>query len=208
MTSKLFTASLLATALLAGLGMSPAMAQGTNTPGIDNTQQAISERIQQGMQSGRITPSEAQALYARDREISVREMRVKSDGNATQQERQELRNDLAALSGDVERMIANNVVVAPPGGYGGPGGPGNTNGIDNQEYNIGQRIDEGVRSGYINQHEERKLRSRQRTYERHEASFKSDGVVTKQERRQLRTELSALRDQVERMMRNDRRGRG
>jgi hypothetical protein len=205
MTSKLFTASLLASALLAGLGMSPVMAQGTNTPGIDNTQQAISARIQQGMQSGRITPSEAQALYARDREISVREMRVKSDGNATPQERQELRNDLAALSGDVERMIANNVVVAPPGG---PGGPGNTNGLDNQEYNIGQRIDEGVRTGHINQREARNLRSRQHTYERHEASFKADGVVTKQERRQLRAELSALRDQVERMMRNDRRARG
>jgi hypothetical protein len=202
MTSKLFTASLLASALLAGLGMTPAMAQSTNTPGIDNTQQAISARIQQGMQAGRITPSEAQALYSRDREISVREMRIKSDGNATQQERQQLRTDLAALSGDVERMIANNVVVAPPGG------PGNTRGIDNQEYNIGQRIDEGVRTGHINQREARNLRTRQRTYERHEASYKSDGVVTKQERRQLRTELSGLREQVERMMRNNRRAQG
>jgi hypothetical protein len=204
MTSKLFKASLLASALLAGLGMSPVMAQSTNTPGIDNTQQAISARIQQGVQAGRITPSEAQALYAREREISVREMRIKSDGNATQPERQQLRTDLAALSGDVERMIANNVVVAPPGS---PGGPGNTNGIDNQEYNIGQRIDEGVRSGHINQREARSLHSRQRTYERHEASYKSDGVVTKQERRQLRNELKVLRDEVERMMRNDRRAR-
>lgn len=204
MTSKIFTASLLATALL-GLGMTPAMAQSNNTPGIDNTQQAISARIQQGVQAGRITPSEAQALYTREREISVREMRIKSDGNATPQERQQLRTDLAALNGDVERMIANNVVVAPPGS---PGGPGNTNGIDQQEYNIGQRIDEGVRTGHINQREARDLRTRQRTYERHEASYKSDGVVTKQERRQLRTELSTLRDRVERMMKNNRRAQG
>lgn len=205
MTSKLFTASLLASALLAGLGMSPAMAQSTNTPGIDNTQQAISARIQQGVQAGRITPPEAQALYTREREISVREMRIKSDGSATQQERQQLRTDLAALNGDVERMIANNVVVAPPGS---PGGPGNTRGIDNQEYNIGQRIDEGVRTGHINQREARDLRTRQRTYERHEASYKSDGVVTKQERRQLRAELTTLRDRVERMMRSNRRAQG
>jgi len=203
-SSKLFTASLLATALLAGLGMAPAMAQSTNTPGIDNTQQAIGARIQQGVQAGRITPSEAQALQTREREISVRELRIKSDGNATAQERQQLRTDLSALSGDVERMIANNVVVAPPGA---PGGPGNTTGIDRQEYNIGQRIDEGVRTGHINQREARNLRSRQRTYERHEASYKSDGVVSKQERRQLRTELAGLRDQVERLMRNDRRAR-
>jgi hypothetical protein len=95
--------------------------------------------------------------------------------------------------------------VAPPGS---PGGPGNTRGIDNQEYNIGQRIDEGVRTGHINQREARDLRTRQRTYERHEASYKSDGVVTKQERRQLRAELTTLRDRVERMMRNNRRAQG
>jgi hypothetical protein len=33
-------------------------------------------------------------------------------------------------------------------------------------------------------------------------------VVTPQERRQLRNELSALRNEVERMMNNDRRGGG
>lgn len=206
MTSKLFTVSLLASTLLAGLGMSPAMAQNTNTPGIDSSQQAIGARIQQGMQSGRLTPSEAQALYARDRDISVREMRYKSDGQATQQERQQLRADLSALNDDVERMIANNVVVGRPGYPGNQSG--NTPGIDNQEFTIDERIDEGIRTGRINPREARNLRSRQRMIDRHEANFKSDGVVTKQERRQLRNELAALRDQVERMMRNDRRARG
>lgn len=198
-SSKLLTASLWATALLAGLGMTPAMAQGTNTPGIDNTQQAISARIQQGMQAGRITPSEAQTLYARDRDISMRESRYKSDGNATPQERQQLRADLDGLNAEVERMIANRTVV---------GQPGSTPGIDNSQFNIGQRIDEGVRTGHISPREARRLHDRERMIERHETSFKSDGVVTKQERRQLRNELTALRDQVERMMRNDRRGRG
>lgn len=201
MTSKLFTASLLATALFAGLGMAPAMAQGTSTPGIDSSQQAISARIQQGLQAGRITPSEAQALYARDRDISMRESRYKADGNATPQERQQLRADLEGLKAEVERAMANNVVA------GQPGGPGNTPGIDNQEYKIGQRIDEGVRTGHITEREARNLRSRQRTIDRHEAAYKSDGVVSKQERRQLSKELAALRDQVERMMRNDRRAR-
>ena len=201
MKSKFLTASLLATAVFAGLGMSPAMAQ-TNTPRIDQAQQAISTRIQQGLASGHITPSEAQMLIRRERDIQMREAQYKSNGTATPQERQQLRNELSALNADVERMMANNNVVRPPNNA------ANTPGIDNQEYQVSRRIDEGIRSGRITQREARRLQSREREIARHEAFFKSDGVVTQQERRQLRNELSALRDEVERMMNNDRRGRG
>ncbi len=197
MTSKLLSASLLATALIAGLAAAPAMAQGTYTPGIDQSQQVISARIQQGMQSGHITPSEARDLYARDRDISNREARYKSDGNVTPQERQQLRADVSALSAEVERMIANRSVV---------GQSSSTPGIDNREFQISQRIDEGVRTGRLSPREAARLQNRSRQIERHEAAFKADGVVTQQERRQLRSELTALRDQVERMMHNGRRG--
>ena len=201
MKSKLLTASLLASALFAGLALAPAMAQqSTNTPGVDRAQQAISARIQQGLASGQITPSEAQALYRREREIQARENYYKSNGVATQQERQQLRADLDGLSADVERMIANRNVVGQPST--------STPGIDNREQQISNRIDEGVRSGRISQREARQLHRREREIERHEASFKADGVVTQQERRQLRNELSALRDDVERLMRNERRVRG
>jgi hypothetical protein len=198
MKSKLVTASLLASALFVGLGFSPVMAQGTNTPRIDQAQQAISARIQQGLASGHITPSEARELYRRDRDIEIRENRFKSDGTATAQERQQLRADLDRLSAEVERMIANRDVV---------GQSGNTNGIDNREFNISQRIDEGVRSGRITQREARSLRSRERDVARQEAHFKRDGVVTPQERRQLRNALTKLRNDVERMIRKDPRGR-
>jgi len=202
MKSKLLTTSLLASALFAGLGFAPVMAQhGSSTPGIDQTQQAISARIQQGLASGHITPSEAQALYRRDQEIAAREAHFKSNGNVNPQERQALRNDVAALSAEVERMMANRDVTRPTQA------DGNTNGIDRMEYRISQRIDEGVRSGHITQREARRLYSRERDIERHEAAFKSDGVVTQRERRQLRNELAALRDDVERMLTNDRRDR-
>lgn len=191
MKSKLFTATLLASALFAGLAAAPAMAQNTHTPGIDNAQQAINARIQQGMQSGHITPSEAQMLLRRDREIEVREARFKSDGRATPQERQQLRADVAELSAEVERMMANRDVVRQGS---------STPGIDNMQSDIGQRIDEGLRSGRISQREARMLRRQNRAIERHEAAYKSDGVVTQQERRQLRNELGTLRDQVERLI--------
>ena len=191
MKSKLFTRTLLASALFAGLAAAPVMAQNTNTPQIDEARQAVSARIQQGMQSGQITPSEAQMLMRRDREIDAREANYKSDGRATPQERQQLRNDVAALSGEVERLIANQDVVRQGS---------STPGIDRANYEIGERIDEGLRAGRISQREARMLHRQHRAIERHEAAYKSDGVVTQQERRQLRNELGALRDQVERLI--------
>lgn len=196
MKSKFLTASLLASALFAGLGISPVMAQGISTPAIDRSQQAISARIQQGLASGHITPSEARELYRRDREIEIRESRIKSDGRATPQERQQLRMDLDGLGAEVERMMANRDVVVQGG---------DTNGIDDRQFNIGERIDEGVRSGRITEREARSLHRRERDIARHEASFKRDGVVTRQERRQLRNELMSLRAEVQRMMRDDHR---
>ena len=168
-----------------------------NTPGIDRTHQTITARIQQGISSGDLTPSELQALNRRSREIEIRTNQFKSDGDASQQERQTLRTDLEGLSADVERMMTNRDVVRT--------GNNNTPGIDNAQDDIGDRIDEGVRAGRITEREARRLHRREREIERHEASFKSDGVVTRQERRQLRSEVTALRDEVERMLRNDRR---
>ncbi|RYX97491.1 MAG: hypothetical protein EOO28_03170 [Comamonadaceae bacterium] len=203
-------ASVLAAALLAGLAASPAMAQyqgqvyqgqasGVQMPGIDQSQRAIAARIEEGLGSGQITPSEAQILYRRDREIDIREARFKSDGRATPQERQQLRADVAGLSAEVERMIANREVVARPR-------PGAGNAFDRADFQISRRIDQGVRTGRISQLEAARLHAREREIDRREAAFRADGVVTVEEGRQLRYELTALRDDVERMIRDGRRG--
>ena len=197
MKSKFLAASLLMSALFAG----PVIAQGTYTPRIDQAQQAIGARIQAGLVSGQITPSEAQMLIRRDRDIQLRENQYKANGNATSQERQQLRAELNALNADVERFMANRDMTRPPGNA------GNTPGIDNQEYQISRRIDEGMRSGRITQREARRLQSREREIARHESFFKSDGVVTRQERRQLHDELDELRNEVERRISDDRRNR-
>ena len=211
MKSKFLTASLLATALAAGLAAAPAMAQpgpdspspsyppqvvyapAPQTPGIDNAQQVVSERIRQGLQSGRITPSEARLLYRRDSDIQNREAAYKADGRVTPQERQQLRADIAQLSAEVERAIANNRTVAV-------GQHDRMGAIDSQEFNIRQRIDEGVRSHRLSQREAGRLMAREQAIEQREAAYRSDGVVTQQERRDLRAQLSALRDEVERLI--------
>ena len=200
MKSKLVVASLLLSALFTLLA-GPARAQGVQTPRIDQAQQAIGARIQAGLASGHITPSEAQMLIRRDRDIQLRENQFKANGSATLQERQQLRAELSALGADVERLMASREVMRPPENA---GKAASMPGIDNREYPISQRIDEGLRSGRITQREARRLQSREREIARHEAFFKSDGVVTKQERRQLRDELDDLRNEVERRISHDR----
>lgn len=223
MTFKRFTASLLASALLGALGMAPALAQygnqpypqsqsypqpqnypdrGTHTPGIDRMQQAISARIQQGLASGYITPGEAQVLYRRDREIQRREDLFKANGNASPQERQLLRAELEALSAEVDYMMTNrNVVRQPPPTTATPG-------IDRREFEISVRIDEGVRTGRISEREAHRLNRWARDIERREALFKSDGMVTQQERAQLREELITLQNEVERLLQSEPRRHG
>ena len=194
MKSKFFHACLLATAVFAGQAMNPAMAQThalTHTP-----------RIEQGIASGQITPDEVQILTRREREIQRREARYKSNGNATPQERQQLRKELNALNAEVERMMVGDDAVRAPVNA------ANTPGIDPPDYQVSERIDEGICSGRITQRQARRLQRRKREIARHEVFFKSDGVVTLHEHRQLRDELDTLREDVERMINTDRQDRG
>lgn len=198
MKTKAIALSVLACAMLAGVANTPAMAQNTNTPGIDRAQEEISARIQQGISSGRITRSEADALTQRERELRKRETRMKADGRASPGEREQLRNDLQALRDEVERAI-NNPRNA--------GGGANTPGIDNAEYQARARIEQGVSSGHIRSWEARRLNQRLRDIERMERRFKADGVVSRYERRRLRSEIASLRDDIEAKISDNRRGR-
>lgn len=197
MKSKPFTASIVASVLLASLAAVPAMAHSSGTPNIDLTQHQIRDRIQQGIATGRITQQEARMLYQRERDIAIREDRMKRDGVATPHERQQLRQDLDGLRAEVERKIANRQVAVPPAAR--------TPGIDKNQHLIRTRIDRGVRSGHITRKEAETLYQRERHLHRMEVRFKSDGYVGPEERRRLQSETAMLRDDVERMMRNDRR---
>jgi hypothetical protein len=190
MKSTSIVASLLVSALFAGIAIAPAMAQ--QTPAIDRAQQDIGARIQQGLRAGSITPSEAQDLVRRQREIQLRENRIKADGRATPRERQLLRQDLDDLNAEVERKMSNRRVTQ---------GSSATPAIDDHQADIRDRIAQGVRSGRISQGQARRFDNRERNIARNEARFKADGVVTQQERRQLRNDLSVLREDIERMIR-------
>ena len=57
--------------------------------------------------------------------------------------------------------------------------------IDQRQTNQEQRIDKGIESGQLNQHEADRLDKQQRHIGKMEDKAKSDGAVTKQERRRL-----------------------
>ena len=81
-------AALICVAFVAGIG--PALAQqpsGTNDPGIEQRMENQENRIDQGVNTGALTPKETGRLEAEQARIKQAEERMKSDGNLTTQER-------------------------------------------------------------------------------------------------------------------------
>lgn len=191
MNTKPLLLSLLTCAMLAGVGIHPAFAQSTYTPGIDRAQGELSARIQQGVTAGRISRQDADMLAQREHGIQLRESRMKADGDVDQREREQLRGDVATLRADVENMINN----PRPGN-----GAANTPGIDHAQEEIGARIQQGVATGRISRREADTLMQRERAIQMHEGRAKADGVADPRERDQLRGELAGLRGDVENMM--------
>jgi FtsZ-binding cell division protein ZapB len=196
MKARSIVFSVVASAIVSCIGIAPVHAQHANTPGIDNAQQQIRMRIQQGIASGHITPHEAEELHARERNLQYREMQMKRDGNATPQERRQLREELDNMHAEVEHKLANRQVTAHP--------QSGTQGVDRAQYDIRARIQHGIRTGHLTQRESHALFARERQLHRLEAAFKSDGIVTRMERRQLREEVAMLSEEVDRMMTNRR----
>lgn len=69
-------------------------------------------------------------------------------------------------------------------------GPKNTPGADRREHRQKQRIKEGVRSGELTREEAKGLRQEQREIRAKERAMKSDGVVTREERKELHQDLN------------------
>jgi len=83
----------LGTLVLAGvicMAASGAAVAGTDSPGIDQRQINQEQRIEQGIESGRLTPAETGRLEAQQARIEQREARMKADGNLTAAERRQL----------------------------------------------------------------------------------------------------------------------
>lgn len=76
----------------AGAAFAQAQTPGTNDPGVQKRLENQEQRIDQGVQSGALTPKETGRLEAEQAKIKQAEERMKSDGQLTGKERQRLHN--------------------------------------------------------------------------------------------------------------------
>ena len=70
-------------------------------PGVNHRQHRQGDRIQQGVRSGELTRAEAKDLREDRRDIRQEEREYKSDGHLSKAERQDLHQDMNALSKDI-----------------------------------------------------------------------------------------------------------
>jgi hypothetical protein len=171
-----------------------AQSYGTNDPGIQQRMQNQQQRIDQGINSGQLTPREAGRLEAEEARIKQDELRMKSDGNLTPAERQRLNRELDKSSGDIYRQKHDAQTANV--GQGGAGGNVNDPNIQQRMQNQERRIQQGVNSGALTPKEAGKLEAREAKIKQDEARMKSDGKLTAKERNKLNKELDNASDRI------------
>jgi tellurite resistance protein len=194
--------SLFRLAFIVGVGIfvaaAPAFAQtpasGTTDPGIQKRMENQDQRIDQGVQSGALTPRETGRLEADQARIQQTEERMKSDGNLTGQERQKLNN----MQDRSSRNIYNQKHDAQAANV-GVGAPGNANDprVQKRMQNQDRRIDQGVKSGELTPKEAGRLEADQARIQQTEERMKSDGNLTGQERQKLNSMQDRASDRID-----------
>jgi hypothetical protein len=194
--------SLFRLAFIVGVGVfvaaAPAFAQtpasGTTDPGIQKRMENQDQRIDQGVQSGALTPRETGKLEADQAKIQQTEERMKSDGKLTPKERQRLNQ----MQDRESRNIYNQKHDAQTANV-GAGAPGNANapGVQKRMQNQDRRIDQGVKSGELTPKEAGRLETDQARIQQTEERMKSDGNLTGQERQKLNTMQDRASDRID-----------
>ena len=104
----------------------------TYDPRVDHRQEYQQDRIQQGINSGSLTPGETRYLEREQGRIDRAEDRMSADGNLSPRERQRLNQMQNQASRDIYRMENNNRTA---GGYGNQAGwQGRDHDGDRREY--------------------------------------------------------------------------
>lgn len=169
--------------LIAALVAVPVIAAaGTRDPGVNHRQHNQQSRIQQGVKSGELTRGEAHRLQAEQRHIRHEERMYKSDGHLTGAERADLHRDQNRASRDIYRQ-KHDAQQRPAAAVRDPG-------VNARQHNQHDRIAQGVRSGSLTKDEAQGLRTEQRSIRQEERQYKSDGVLTRDERKDLHQDLN------------------
>ncbi len=166
------------------------------------------QRIFQGLRSGELTRGEARRLQAQQRTIRHEERRFRSDGALSNAERRVLHGDLNRASRSIYNQKHDWQRRAWGSGYPRIGGYPRIRDpyIDAHQWRQHARIGQGIRSGELTRGEVQALRGEQRAIRLQEREYKSDGVLSRGERRDLRGDLrESSRDIYVQKHDNDRR---
>ncbi len=93
--------------ILVTLVSAPQVIAGTNTPRVDQRQENQGRRIDQGVESGRLTQGEAQRLETQQNSIENAETKAKADGVVTRAERVRLSHRQNKASRNIYRKKHN-----------------------------------------------------------------------------------------------------
>lgn len=77
-------------------------------PGLQRRQEMVRQRIEGGIASGSLTPGEAQRLQQREHDVLRLQARAQRDGVVTPEERAMLREQVAMLNEEVDRLLSNH----------------------------------------------------------------------------------------------------
>jgi|GEM_PF-667278 len=150
-------------------------ADGDNKPGVRKKQHRQRERIREGIRSGSLTKDEAKMLKEKQRQLQDDKKAAKADGVVTPEERAQLKDEKEALSQAIHDE-KHDSETQPPTMKSTPSG----------------RIREGIRSGSLTEDEAKMLKEKQHQLRDDKKAAKADGVVTPEERAQLKAEKEAI----------------
>jgi hypothetical protein len=177
--------ALLVAGVLGVAGLSQAQA-GTRDPGVNQRQQNQHQRIKQGVRSGELTRRETGALAREQRDIRQLEREYKSDGELTRPERVDLHQEQNQASRHIYNQkhdAQDRPVSSVPPAVRDPG-------VNQRQGNQTARIVNGVKSGELTHEEAQGLREGRREIRQAEQEYKSDGTLTRDERKDLHQDLN------------------
>lgn len=140
------------------------------------------ERIEQGARSGQLNHREEARLNHEQRQIRQEAREYRSDGVMTHAERADLRHD--------QNRASRHIYAEKHDGQSGAPGAVRDPGVNARQADQRERIQQGVRSGELTRGEARQLGAEQRNIRQEERQYKSDGVLTKTERKDLQQDLN------------------
>jgi hypothetical protein len=106
-------ATLLALATATAFAQTPAAAGAASTPRVDARQAIQDKRIDQGVNSGQLTPRETRRLEREQRHVARAEANAKADGTVSAAERKRLHRMQNGASKDIARQKHDGQAAAP-----------------------------------------------------------------------------------------------